>query len=132
MVIRFTSKLKLLAILLALRNSPIMALHLYLAGISSQVLATIPLKYGLHQNFTDRNKFVKRKVSIEIEALASLDHYVKQSNKEDFDEFLLSCTNIITKNIYTDKDKTFISLQKLRNIINKDIVIQSADKNPAQ
>ena len=120
LVIRFTSKLKLLANLLAQRNSPIMALHLYLVGISSQVLTTIPLKCGLHQNFTDRNKFVMRKVAIEIEALASSDHYVKQSNKEGFDECLLSCTNIITRNIYTGKDETFISLQKLTNIINKD------------
>ena len=58
---------------------------------SSQVLDTKALKYGLHQSFTDKNKFVKRNVAVELEGLAaSLDHYVKQSDKEAFYEYLLS------------------------------------------
>ena len=55
-----------------------------------------------------------------------MDHYVEQSNKKAFYEYLRSWTNIITKNIYTNKDDTFISLQKLKK--NKEIVILSADK----
>ena len=95
-------------------------------NLSTQVLDTKPLKYGLHQLFTDKNKFVKRNVAIELETLAaSLDHYVKQSNKEAFHEYLRSCRNIITKSIYADQDDTFTSLQKLRK--NKDIVTISVD-----
>ena len=55
-----------------------------------------------------------------------MDHYVEQSDKEAFHEYLRSCANIITKNIYTDKGSTFTSLQKLGK--NKDIVIISAGK----
>ena len=87
------------------------------------------VKYGLHQSFTDKNQFVKRNVALELESLAaSLDHYVERSHKEAFHEYLHSCTNTITKNIYTNKDGTFTSLQKLRK--NKDIIILSADKEP--
>ena len=96
-------------------------------NLSLQVLDTKPLKYGLHNSFSDKNKFVKRSVAVELESLAaSLDHYVAQSNKEAFREYLRSCINIITKNIFTDKDDTFTSLQKLRK--NKGIVTLSADK----
>ena len=50
-----------------------------------------------------------------------MDHYVKQSDKEAFHEYLRSCTNITTENIYTDKDDTW-------HCYTKDIVILSADK----
>ena len=64
-------------------------------NLSSQVLHTKPLKYGLHQTLTDKNKFVKRNIAVELEALAaSLDHYVEQSDKEPFHECHRSCTNI--------------------------------------
>ena len=96
-------------------------------NLSSQVLDAKPLKYGLHQSFTDKSKFVKRNVVVEFEALAaSLDHSVKQSDKKAFGEYLGSCTNIITKNIYKDKYDTFTSLQKFRK--NKDMVILLAVK----
>ena len=96
-------------------------------NLSSQVLDTKPIKYRLHQNFIDENKFVKRNVAVELEALgASLDHYVQQSDREAFHEYLRLCTNIIKQKIYTDKDDTFTSLQNLRK--NKDIVTLSADK----
>ena len=56
-------------------------------NLSSQVLDTKPLKYGLHQSFTDKNRFVKRNAAVELEALAaSQDHYVEQSDKEAFHE----------------------------------------------
>ena len=98
---------------------------------SSQVLDTKPLKYGLHQSFTDKNKFVKRSVAVELEGLAaSLDHYVKPSDKEAFHEYLLSRASIITKNIYTDKDDTFTSLQKLRR--NKECSYYQQIRNPSQ
>ena len=43
----------------------------------SQVLDAKPLMYGLHQSFTEKNKFVESNVVVELEALAaSLDHYV--------------------------------------------------------
>ena len=96
-------------------------------NLSSQVLDTKPIKYGLHQSFTDKNKFVKRNVAVELEALAArLDHYVQQSDEEAFHQYLRLCTNIIKKKIYPDKDDTFTSLQSLRK--NKDIAILSADK----
>ena len=41
---------------------------------------------------------MKRNVAVEIAALAdSLDHYVEQSDKEAFDEYLHSCANVIYK-----------------------------------
>ena len=98
-------------------------------NLSSQVLDTKQLKYGLHQSFTDKNKFFKRNVAFKLEALAaSLGHFVEQSDKEAFHEYLRSCTNRITKNIYTDKDNTFTSLQNLRK--NKDIYYQQT-RTPA-
>ena len=98
---------------------------------SSQVLDTKPLKYGLHQGFTDKNKFVKRNAAVEHEGLAaSLDHYVKQSDKKAFHEYLLSRASIITKSIYTDKDDTFTSLQKLRR--NKEWSYYQQIRNPSQ
>ena len=67
-------------------------------NLSSQVLDTKPIKYGLHQSLTDKNKFVKRNVAVELEALAArLDHYVQQSDEEAFHQYLRLCTNIIKK-----------------------------------
>ena len=80
-------------------------------NLLSSVLDTKPLKYGLHQSFTDKSKFVKRNVAVEFESLAaSLEHYVEQYNKKAFHKYLCSCKNKITKNIYTNKDDTFTSL----------------------
>lgn len=68
-----------------------------------------------------------RNVALEIEALAtSLNHYAEQSSKKAFREYLSSCTSVITKITYIDKDDTFALLQKPRK--NKDIIIPSADK----
>ena len=44
-----------------------------------------PLKYSLHHSFTDKNKYVKRNIAVELESLAaSLDEFVDQSLKEFF------------------------------------------------
>ena len=48
------------------------------------------------------------------------------SSNKIFIEYLRSYTNIITKNIYTDTDNSFISIKKFRK--SKVIVILSADK----
>ena len=52
---------------------------------------------------TDKNKYVKRNVAVELETLAGfLDPHVTHREKESFHEYLRSATNIITKNVYSD------------------------------
>ena len=64
---------------------------------------------------------------VELESLAtSLDKFVEQSLKELFNEYLRSSTNVLVKNIYSDKDTTFKSLNSLRK--KKNIVVLAADK----
>ena len=85
------------------------------------------LKYGLHQSFVDKHKYVKRNVAVEMESVAlRLDNYVDVSMKETFHEFLRSSTNIISNNIYSEKDNTVKLLSPL--IKNDKIVILAADK----
>ena len=55
-----------------------------------------------------------------------LDNYVDVSMKETFHEFLRSSTNIISNNIYSEKDNTVKLLSPL--IKNDKIVILAADK----
>ena len=44
---------------------------------------------GMNYSFVDKNKFVKRNIAIEMEALAvSLDKSVDTKSKEEFHEFL--------------------------------------------
>ena len=96
-------------------------------NLSSEDLDTKPLKYGLHHSFTNKNKYVKRNIAVELESLAtSLEKFVDQSLKEFFHEYLRSSTNVLVKNIYSDKDATFKSLHSLRK--NKDIVVLATDK----
>ena len=96
-------------------------------NLSTENINTAPLRYGLHHSFTDKNKYVKRNVAIELETLARvLDAHVTHTEKESFHEYLRSATNIITKNVYTDVDNTYKTLSNLIN--NKDIVILAADK----
>ena len=67
------------------------------------------LKYGLHQSFTDKNRQIKN-LAVEFEALSSkLDPFVKEDLKEIFHEYLGPVTNIVSNNIYPDKDNTFLS-----------------------
>ena len=85
------------------------------------------LKYGLHQSFVDKHKYVKRDVAVEMESVAlRLDNYVDFSMKETFHEFLRSSANIISNNIYSEKDNTVKLLSPL--IKNDKIVILAADK----
>ena len=84
--------------------------------------------FHLQQSFVDKNKFVKRNIAVELEALAiNVDEYVIPENKELFHEFLRSHVNKFTQNIYHSKDNTFKSLAEIRK--NPDIVILSGDKD---
>ena len=68
---------------------------------------TAPLRYELHHSFTDKNKYVKRNVAVELVTLARfLDPHVTQKEKESFHEYLRSATNIFTKYVYSDGDTT--------------------------
>ena len=72
-------------------------------NLSTENINTAPLQYGLHHSFTDKNKYVKRNVAVELETLARvLDAHVTCTEKESFHEYLRSATNIITKNVYSD------------------------------
>ena len=75
----------------------------------------------------DKHKYVKRNVAVEMESVAlRLDNYVDVSKKETFHEFLRSSTNIISNNIYSEKDNTVKLLIPL--IKNYKIAILAADK----
>ena len=64
---------------------------------------------------------------MEFEALSSkLDPFIKEDSKENFHEYLRSVTNIVSKNVYRDKDNTFKLLNRMRK--NENIVVISADK----
>ena len=100
-------------------------------NLSYQDLDTKPFKYGLPQFFTDKDKFVKRKVAVELETLAaSLDHYIEQSNKESFHKYLRSCTDIIKK-VSIQKKMTLLHCYKNSGKIRKSLHYQQI-KNPAQ
>ena len=49
-------------------------------SLSPQVLNTKPLKCGLHQNFINKNKFVKRNVVVELLKLLQLAWAIMLSN----------------------------------------------------
>ena len=59
---------------------------------------------------------------------SKLDPFIKEGSKENFHEYLRSVTNIISNNVYQDKDNTFKLLNRLRK--NENIVVISADKEP--
>ena len=95
-------------------------------NLSSASLDLSLLKYGLHQSFVDKHKYVKRNVALEMESVAlRLHNYVDVSMKETFHEFLRSSTNM-SNNIYSEKDNTVKLLSPL--IKNDKIVILAADK----
>ena len=67
-------------------------------NLSSKDLNTKPLKYGLHHSFTDKNKYVKRNIAVELDSwAASAGKSVDQSLKEFFHEYLRSSPNVLTK-----------------------------------
>ena len=76
-------------------------------NLPTENINTGPLRDGLHHSFTDKNKYVKRNVAVELETLAG-------------------ATNIITKNVYSDVVNTYKSLSNLIN--DKKFVILAADK----
>ena len=72
-------------------------------NLSTENVNTRPLRYGLHHSFTNKNKYVKRNVAVELEISAVfLDPHVTHREKEFFYEYLRSATNIITKHVYSD------------------------------
>ena len=83
---------------------------------------------GLRHSFTDKNRYVKRNLAVELEQLAiRVDSNVPSEEKENFHEFLRSCTDKFTKNVYLDKDDTFKSIMEIKS--NEDIVVLSGDKD---
>ena len=67
-------------------------------NLSSEDLDTKPLKYGLHRSFTDKNKYVKRNIAVELDSWAApAGKFVDQSLKELFHEYLRSSPNVLTK-----------------------------------
>ena len=83
-------------------------------NLSTENINTTPLWYRLHHSFTDKNKYVKRNVAVELETLAIvLDSHITHREKASFHEYLCSATNIITKNVYSDMDNTYKSLRNL-------------------
>ena len=72
-------------------------------NLLTENINTTPLRHGLHQSFTDKNKYVKINVSVEFETLAGfLDPHFTHREKESFHKYLRSATNIIAKNVYSD------------------------------
>ena len=63
-------------------------------------------------------------MAVELKTSRVLDAHVTHREKESL--FLLSATNIITKNVNSDADNTQKSLSNLIN--NKNIVVLAADK----
>ena len=80
-------------------------------SLSTENINTAPLWYGLRHIFTDKNKYVKRNVAVQLETLTRvLDAYVTNTKKESFHEYLRSVTNNATKNAYSDVDNSYKSL----------------------
>ena len=81
-------------------------------NLSSESLDLSSLKYGLHQSFVDKSKYVKQNVAVEMESVAvRLDKYVDVSMMETFHDFLRSTD--ISNNIYLEKDNTVKLLNPL-------------------
>ena len=97
-------------------------------NLSNFTLDTSCFHVGLHHCFTDKNRFVKRNVAVELEHVAiCVNESVPSEEREQLHEFLRNYTNKFSENIHRDKDNTFNSLSEIRN--NKDIVILSGDKD---
>ena len=76
-------------------------------NLSTENVNIAPLRYELHHSLTDKNKYVKRNVAVELVTLARfLDPHFTQGEQESFHECLRSATNIFTKYVYSDADTT--------------------------
>ena len=85
-------------------------------------------KTGLDFSYIDKNKYIKRNIAVELEALANtVSKEVDPEERELLHEYLRATTQKFTTNVYQTKDKTFKSLQDIRN--NENIVILSGDKD---
>ena len=81
-------------------------------NLSSESLDLSSLKYGLHQSFVDKSKYVKQNVAVEMESVAvRLDKYVDVSMMETFHDFLRSTD--ISNNIYLENDNAVKLLNPL-------------------
>ena len=98
-------------------------------NLSSEDIDTTSLKKtGLDYSFIDKNKFIKREITVEMETLSNtINKNVRPEEKEILHEFLRASTNNFTHNVYQTKDKTFKSLSKLRD--NDNIVLLAGDKD---
>ena len=73
-------------------------------------------KTGLDYSYIDKNKYIKRNIAVELEAVANtVSKDIKPDERENFHEFLRGSTKKFTENVYQTKDKTFHSLKDLRN-----------------
>ena len=72
--------------------------------------------FSLNHSFTDKNRFVKGNVAVELEHIAicvNEKESVQSVKREEFHEFLRNSTFTFAKNIYRDKGKTFHSLAEI-------------------
>ena len=86
------------------------------------------LKYGLKYCFIDRNKNVKKYLSLELETLAQqTSDCVEPVKLEEYHEFLRPYADIFSRNIYNSKDYTYHDLKSV--IKSKDIKVLQGDKD---
>lgn len=81
-------------------------LALVLSLLLSESTNITLLRLGFHHIFVDKSTLVIKNVAAESEPLAILqDIFVNVSLKENLQKYLRSSTNIITNNIFTDKNR---------------------------
>ena len=86
------------------------------------------LKYGLHQSFVDKNKYIKINLVAEFENIANtVDSSVLDTNLENFHHYLRTCTNRFSQYVSNRKDNTWKSLNSLTK--NPDIAVLKGDKD---
>ena len=97
-------------------------------NLSDFEIDTTCLKYGLHHSFIDKNKFIKRDLSVEFEQLASsVDTFVPPECKGEFHQFLRNTTYQLSNNVCCTRETMCHKTKFIRH--NKDIVILSDDKD---
>ena len=90
-----------------------------------------PLEHGLKQCFVDKNKYIKKDITVEFVTLcSSVDKDISPEDKENFHEFLRSATNTFTQNVYSTKDSTYNLLRPLQR--NKDYELIATDLSKQQ
>ena len=57
-------------------------------NLSAENINTAPLRYGLHQSFTDKSEQVRSDVALEFETLAKVfDAHITHTEKEFFQKY---------------------------------------------